>query len=175
MNGPSEISPTLAEFLHVPYWTKMNEEDIILEIWDYMHKRNLFIDSRTILVDKALTPVLHPHFYWQDNECTTENTVILIFIAKMHLDPDFIEKDVNERLTRIKRNMAARKILRYLKTHRRGDDMLPPNQMWLQYLATHYGHNDVKDVKDGKESNVHYHCYYNGNNGNGWLRGNGFD
>lgn len=139
INGPSYISPTLAEFLQVPYWTKMHEEDIVLKIWDYLTRNNLLIDGRQILVTKELSPVLHPHFYWQEEHCSTEQTIIMVFIAKMHLDPIFIQKDVEEHLENLKKKIACRKIVRFLKANRGNGTRKP--QLWLKYLANHYGFN----------------------------------
>jgi chromatin remodeling complex protein RSC6 len=137
MENPTEISPTLAEFLHVPYFTKMNEEDIIVAMWHYILDHRLLIDFRKIIVDAALKPVLHPYFYWRDNDCKTENTIVMVYIAKMHLDPEFIERDVKERLEKIRKNIAARRIMRFMKMN--DQQRYDRNQVWLKYLVDHYG------------------------------------
>jgi len=148
-----EISPTLAEFLKVPFYTKMYEEDIVLMIWEYILKKNLFIDQRMLLLDKNLTPVIHPKFFYGETETHLEHSFVMIYIAKMHQDPAFIERDVRDRLDRIARNIAARKILRFYRKHRGGDDNCPPHQLWLRYLVHSYGEN----LRNG---NGDYHRHY---------------
>ena len=136
MDERKEISPTLAEFLQVPYYTKMDEEDVVLRIWDYLITKRLFIDHRTIVLDDMIKPVMHPFFYWRDNDCQTEHTIIMVFIVKMHMDPEFIERDVEDRLERIRKKIAVRKIVKFLKTHKK--PQYDRNQVWLQYLVEHY-------------------------------------
>ena len=144
---PSEISPTLAEFFNVPFATKMSEEDIVLALWKYIESNNLLIDGRLILLDALLKPVIHPFFIWEGNDCNTEQSIVMVFIAKMHLDPDFIREDVLFRLDRIKRNIAARKILYFLKS-RSGDERkeistedIKLDVSWVSHLASIYGSN----------------------------------
>lgn len=159
MNSATEISPTLAEFFKVPYHTKMNEEDIVVGIWNYVIEHKLFIDSRVIVLDDQLRPVVHPYFYWKDNKCKTEDSIVLVYIAKMHIDPEFIERDVQERLLRIKRNIAARKIVKFIRSHMKLT--YDQDRVWLKYLVGHYGSNGSNGYKG-------YHCnngYYGSNNG----------
>ena len=139
MMTPSSISPTLAKFLQVPYYTKMNEEDIVLAIWDYILTNKLFIDNRTLLVDRALQPVFHPPFCYK-GYCEFENLLIMVFIAKMHTDPDFIEKDVAYHMEHIRRNFAATKLQNWYRNCKKRGGGDHEEHIWVTYLATHYGH-----------------------------------
>lgn len=155
---PRVISPTLAEFLRVPYFTKMNEEDIVLHVWRYINERKLFIDFRTLMLDKELTKIFHPRFFYGESETNLEHTFAMIYIAKMHLDPNFIERDVRDRLDRIAKNIAARKILAFFRKHRGGDGTCPPHQLWLRYLVHNYGENQTfsRYANGNQDYNAHY-------------------
>lgn len=143
------ISPTLAEFFNVPFFTKMSQEDIVLALWNYIIKNNFLIDDRLILLDKILEPVMHPFFLWKGNNEHIEHTIVMVYIAKMHVDPDFIQQDIDSRLLRIRKNMAARRLLRLLSYKRSkvspleiskdGNIDIPVVSPWVKYLATHYG------------------------------------
>lgn len=146
---PSNISPTLAKFLKVSYHTKMSEEDIVLSIWNYILSKNLFIDNRMLMVDHALQPVLHPPFFYR-GYCETEDSLIMLFIAKMHIDPDFIDKDIAYHMQHIRRNFAATVIQNWYRSCKSGkseggdsseSDGVNGEHIWVAYLASHYGQN----------------------------------
>jgi hypothetical protein len=140
--SPSSISPTLAEFLHVPYHTKMDEEDIVLAIWSYILGNKLFVDNRMLLVDKELQPVFHPPFYYKGYS-NTEDSLIMVFIAKMHMDPDFIKRDIEHRMERIRKNYAATKLQYWYRRCKSQKDSNGSDgnkaHFWMTYLACHYG------------------------------------
>jgi len=152
MDQTCDISPTLADFLEVPYHTKITEAEAICGIWDYIVHNNLLIDMRTILLDAKLKPLLHPPFYWRHDDSITENSVILLYIAKMHLDPEFILLDRENRLDRIRRNIAARKILdrwRYYNGRKKAQE-IEPGVCWLRYLVGHYGNGHTDDLRHAR-------------------------
>jgi hypothetical protein len=160
MEDPKPISPTLAKFLNVPYHTKLNEEDIICSIWDYLIKKRLFIDGRTLLLDKKILPVFHPPFYWsaQRNQ-NIEHSIVLFYIAKMHMDPDFIERDRHDRLNKIAKNIAARKIINFLGKNK--GKKCTQDQLWIQYLMDHYGGNaHSPNGHNGHNGGSHNHNGY---------------
>lgn len=141
------ISPTLAEFFNVSFQTKMTEEDVVTSLWHYIILNNRYIDERYIILDKYLSKVIHPEFIYDFSNSTTEKGLVLVYIAKMHIDPIFILKDKMHRLERIKRDIAARKIQKFFKTYCLDiHDALwkPPNGkminfLWVEYLAKIYG------------------------------------
>ena len=104
------------------------------------------------MIDKTLEPVMHPFFLWKGNNEHIEHTIVMVYIAKMHIDPDFIQQDIDSRLLRIRKNMTARRLLRFFPYKRYGVceksslDVLencnvdiPVVSPWVKYLATHYG------------------------------------
>lgn len=160
------ISPTLAEFFNVPFFTKMSQENIVLALWNYIINNNFLIDDRLVLLDKLLEPVVHPFFLWKGNSDSpdhTENTIVMVYIAKMHVDPEFIQQDIDSRLFRIRKNMIARRLwqsfLKYKEqstASSKSNDEIEENDVefngigriptmglrpspWVKYLATHYG------------------------------------
>jgi hypothetical protein len=161
------ISPTLAEFLNVPYFTKMSEEDIIVSIWHYITENRLLLDDRLIMLDQKLNAVIHPEACWENEECHMESAIIMIFIAKMHLDPRFIEKDVQWRLKKLRQKRAARVLLKFMKRKKYGDGgeecgddghVESSRVQWLNFLVDKYGH-----PKSGTESRTVYDAdAYNG-------------
>jgi hypothetical protein len=141
------ISPTLAEFFNLPYNTKMTEESIIISLWHYITQNNLLIDNRLIILDAMLKPVIHPFFLWKGNtDSDLEQSIVMMFIAKMHTDPEFVQQDVDFRLDRIKRNIASRKITRFFRRYcgNLHEKLWEPptghmvTKSWLHYLAVHY-------------------------------------
>ena len=114
------ISPTLAEFLNVPYFTKLNEQDIVLALWRYIETHRLLIDDRIIALDKRIGSVVHPEVYWGEvSESPLESSIVMVSIARMHQDPDFIRRDVDRRLKKLREKQAARVISRFLLTARK--------------------------------------------------------
>src|SRR6478609_1717239 len=137
------ISPTLANFLGVPYFTKMNEEEIVISLWHYILDHRLLHDERLLLLDKKLEPVVHPGVYWGDSESFTESSIVMIFVAKMHQDSAFIDRDVERRLQKLKEQRAARTIVKFLREHcnvNKSQHVLPNNGTWVSFLANKYGH-----------------------------------
>lgn len=142
-----EISPTLCEFFNVPFHTRMSEEDVTLKIWSYIQNNRLLIDNRKILLNSALLPVIHPPCIKQE-KCDTENSLVMIYVAKMHMDPTFIEQDLHYRLDRIRKNILARKIFYFyrLNKNKRVQKSDTPTRSWCSYIATHFG--NFKSISD---------------------------
>ncbi len=145
------ISPTLCEFFNLPFYTEMSEEEATIKIWNYILQNKLIIDERVIILDAAIHPVIHPYFIenhknerdnCQNDTYHVEHSIIMVYVAKMHLDPTFIERDIQTRLRRIRMNIAARKILRSYKNKNNSTSNIrkSPNisNDWCQYLAKKY-------------------------------------
>jgi hypothetical protein len=113
------ISPTLAEFFNVPYHTQLDENDVTLALWHYMMNNNLIIDNRVIILDKMLMPIIHPPFcYRGEYNPHLESSIVMYFVARMHLDPVFIQQDIDYRLESLSKKLAARRILHFYRKWR---------------------------------------------------------
>ena len=109
------ITPTLSQFLGLPYYTKITQQFALDFIWNYIYQRKLFIDFRTLILDSSLKSLFFPAFLNETYPCISlEHRYIIVYDRLcIHFTEQYIQQDVNFRLELIKKNLAAYTIQRF--------------------------------------------------------------